>query len=1199
MNETATDITIEHYGRPEVKEAILKFCGVEDGSWRALNGDFRHWYCQGSDPKSVRLLTPKDYDSLTEQYRTIYATLDVFGHDLFERTETWDEVTGSPAHSLGTLEDCVAFNPGVDIDLIERDLDDKANIEALEDAAQFFCDYLRDHGIKRSVHALFSGGGAYVLVHHALFKAKPEWSREDRGEMYRILCIAFNRLIYEIADQFFQAYPQHRGKVKFDAVNNQKRLYKTVFSIHKSLPLVVVPLDPKRIKIDLNNAKLPLSEGVLAEGNRWYQDYDVKEKLPIQTLLQKYLDLAKVELEERREAHRTEDIFVSREPIPLDRFPPCLQNIIDNVGPGEGRHRALGVLAAFLGQAGWNMDESLELWMDAARKAGISDRIDVFYAWYGQMICPTCKRIQEEAAGYPVPGLGGLGYCVPDDRCKEIAWPLNYDRVKGLPPAEHNGGTIELETHRYTRDIGEYSFTFWRNKSEWSAQIEGEDYKSLVHTSKSPPWTNHKTWKTDLIRDIRTFLSEQDLKEYQRFRLEIQDHETDAHTAKETGEDEDTAGVKTSFIELAGGVLAEQVFDPDTKNSKFAVYDPGTDQVSYVPEVEFNGVKYVPISDDEGLLKGFIRLPKKAEEYGTNKELYDEVRDFIHRYLDVTEDYERIACFYPMLTWCYDVLDTINYLRSLGDWGSGKSRFLSVFSMICYKSISSTGAVTEAPVFRILEKWRGTLILDEADFDKSSESAGIVKILNSGYERGKPVIRCDVNDPEKVHYFDPFGPKIIATRREFQDRALESRCFTEIMRETLRDDIPVELPHQFYVEGAQLRNKLLMFRFRNRRRIADRAAREPEFEFGNISTRLKQAARPLSLLVDDELKADLQRFLAVKNIEMVEKASESLEGHIVRVIVDHIGEPLHPGDIASELKEEFPNITAKTIGKRIRGLGLTTEPQQVDGKKVRLVVYTEAQLNKLKSRYIPNEKLEFDLKDRIDSEYESKSKTDKQNISDITYEENKPEMQSSINDMLDRVNEDGFESKLSVSNVRNDPNVRLTKKTGSGVLLEEEDEYNPKSKEKPQIDCIENHKSMKLGHGSGEDLNNVECSAVPVGLDNILTLDKKAREIYSKFGGMIPSLLAEKLEVSQEEAVTMLDRLVQHCGWRRTLTKANISNYHPPGPDDPKSGPRDIATPGPGVNMSGTERPHSDGPETSKEGGLGEPAPPHGIGEED
>jgi hypothetical protein len=48
-----------------------------------------------------------------------------------------------------------------------------------------------------------------------------------------------------------------------------------------------------------------------------------------------------------------------------------------------------------------------------------------------------------------------------------------------------------------------------------------------------------------------------------------------------------------------------------------------------------------------------------------------------------------------------------------------------------------------------------------------------------------------------------FGPKLIATRGYFQDRALESRCLTEEMGgRKLREDVPINLGAEYKNEAA-------------------------------------------------------------------------------------------------------------------------------------------------------------------------------------------------------------------------------------------------------------------------------------------------------------------------------------------------------------------------------------------------------------
>src|SRR5260370_6524027 len=153
-----------------------------------------------------------------------------------------------------------------------------------------------------------------------------------------------------------------------------------------------------------------------------------------------------------------------------------------------------------------------------------------------------------------------------------------------------------------------------------------------------------------------------------------------------------------------------------------------------------------------------------------------------------------------------------------GDPGCGKTRFLLTVGWLCYKPIFASGASTVSPLFRILDAFRGTLIIDEGDFRLSDERAEIVKILNNGNSKGFPVLRTEASSQRE---FDPrayavFGPKLVAMRGYFEDRALESRCLTEEMGQSrLRHDIPINLTAEHTEAALHIRNKLLLFRFRN------------------------------------------------------------------------------------------------------------------------------------------------------------------------------------------------------------------------------------------------------------------------------------------------------------------------------------------------------------------------------------------------
>ena len=377
---------------------------------------------------------------------------------------------------------------------------------------------------------------------------------------------------------------------------------------------------------------------------------------------------------------------------------------------------------------------------------------------------------------------------------------------------------------------------------------------------------------------------------------------------------------------LSDGQLLEMIFDPAGKKTAFVIWQDG--QWRFEPYWQVTPLKRLaPYSPENNLIKHEVVLfPSQPKEYGSEEELLAEVQSFIHRYVDVSPLFEKIASYYVLFSWVYDGFNELPYLRLRGDPGSGKTRFLLTVGSLCYKPIFASGASTVSPLFRIIDAFRGTLIIDEGDFRLSDERAEIVKILNNGNARGFPVLRSEVTPSREFNpiAYTVFGPKLVATRGFFEDRALESRCLTEQMgQQRMRNDIPINLPASHKEEALALRNKLLLFRFRNYyKRIPTEALIDR-----SIEPRLNQVFAPLLAIIEDtKAREDLQELARKYHREMIADRSADMEAQVLEIIRDL----LDSGDSSLSVKditnwfvdrhgEEYERkITAKWIGNIIR-----------------------------------------------------------------------------------------------------------------------------------------------------------------------------------------------------------------------------------------------------------------------------------------
>lgn len=358
------------------------------------------------------------------------------------------------------------------------------------------------------------------------------------------------------------------------------------------------------------------------------------------------------------------------------------------------------------------------------------------------------------------------------------------------------------------------------------------------------------------------------------------DHSDNQSVKKET---------RTTGLVLGDGTIVELLYDPGTRRTTFAVCRHGEISVEELVELS-DGHRLVPYSPENNLIKHeAVLLPSSPAAYESEASLIAHVQAFIHRYVDLSPVFERTALYYILLSWLYDAFNELPYIRLQGDYGTGKTRALLVLGAIAYKPFFASGASTVSPLFHTLDAFRGTLIFDEADFRLSDEKAEVVKILNNGNVRGIPVLRTMMNQKREFNpqAFHVFGPKIVATRGSYEDRALESRFLTEVMGgRPLRSDIPINLNSSFKEEALTIRNMLLSYRFRMRHTVS----LNPALLDSSLEPRQNQILIPLLSVIDDAE----QRAAIVKNAQelrqsIVSERGLSTEAHVLSVLIDLMG----------------------------------------------------------------------------------------------------------------------------------------------------------------------------------------------------------------------------------------------------------------------------------------------------------------------
>jgi hypothetical protein len=284
---------------------------------------------------------------------------------------------------------------------------------------------------------------------------------------------------------------------------------------------------------------------------------------------------------------------------------------------------------------------------------------------------------------------------------------------------------------------------------------------------------------------------------------------------------------------IHGSTIFEQV-QKATDSYEYALYQQmanGTWQLDSKPEFE----NFIPLQ------KTPLTHPPAPTPYENEELLYSQVRDFIYQHLDLVNPlgYDVLTSF-AFMSWIPELFDFTPYLGFFGREAVGKTRALEILNQLCFRAWFTTG-LTTATLFRLVEKFQPTLLLDESEFLTSEEKTQLIGLINAGQRRGVfiPRMKEDSTEPE---FFNVYCPKVLSGTQELK-RTTSSRMITFTMTKNIRP-IPRTIDK---TEASKLRSQLLMWRFQTIAKMKDSLTLEQKLAMAELkaTTEFKEL-EPLS-----------------------------------------------------------------------------------------------------------------------------------------------------------------------------------------------------------------------------------------------------------------------------------------------------------------------------------------------------------------
>ena len=175
---------------------------------------------------------------------------------------------------------------------------------------------------------------------------------------------------------------------------------------------------------------------------------------------------------------------------------------------------------------------------------------------------------------------------------------------------------------------------------------------------------------------------------------------------------------------------------------------------------------------------------------------------------------------------------------------AGKTTTLTVIHCLAPRPLMSSN-VTPAVLFRTIEKYRPTLLVDEADsfLSFSEELRGL---LNSGHTRSGAVVVRSVGDDHEPRQFSTFSPKAIAAIGNLPSTLEDRSILISLRRKTSHEKVDRMRMDRVEKELAPLRSRLARWSTDN---IGDLRSSDPSVPH-ELNDRAADNWRPLLAIAD-------------------------------------------------------------------------------------------------------------------------------------------------------------------------------------------------------------------------------------------------------------------------------------------------------------------------------------------------------------
>ncbi|MBK7492118.1 MAG: hypothetical protein IPI17_09125 [Nitrosomonas sp.] len=168
--------------------------------------------------------------------------------------------------------------------------------------------------------------------------------------------------------------------------------------------------------------------------------------------------------------------------------------------------------------------------------------------------------------------------------------------------------------------------------------------------------------------------------------------------------------------------------------------------------------------------------------------LLSDISDTINRFIVCDKETVDAAALWVGMTWFMDVVHIAPLaVITAPEKRCGKTQLLTILGKLSYRPLSASN-ISTAALYRCIEAWQPTLLLDETDaFMKENEELRCV--INSSHSRDNAYVIRTVGDEHTPKRFGTWGAKALSGIGHLSDTLMDRSIVLELRRKLSHENV--------------------------------------------------------------------------------------------------------------------------------------------------------------------------------------------------------------------------------------------------------------------------------------------------------------------------------------------------------------------------------------------------------------------------